>query len=546
MIFRKINIFILIFILLAFGARSYRQKKAASDFYFLTRTAPLFYAPFLDAQDFDFERYRGYERRFLFREFLEFFSQKTGREVQVIPYHFLNSLVTSSKITEEFLNAPTSENAKRLLDSYDVSADFYETDLRQLSDVWGELLVRDWLSDLTFNSPFQRSVPISTFVQDLALMGKNAQALKAEIAYRRKVLDGKAGVRRGQYVKKMTGQQQNFDRQDRQRDQGITIFSPQEARMIYGLHNKIGVEKDEDEEDWEDGLIDGVPERIQDDYVYPGFTEQDLTALEIRGPYRIPLACFPNGEQHWVYGFFGKGFVPYPNMLLADGRVWIKFFDFNGRTLVEVGEESINVLAFCTCQFIEKDNIFWYVIDAMKMMLEKNGGRINIRDLEGLRPGMTATALAYISEAEERFLKEPSYDAVLSLADVYRRAYHDLWKGNAMTDGASVELEKLWRYGQFIRSRFSVLPKVFDMFYTNIRLGTESVYDIQGEVKPQPDDVISLLFRFSLAELFFMPWSETVWVLDQDPQYYTTPGSYPDKITEASPIYFKPAGDGGL
>ena len=171
------------FIDLAKNPREYKKVIGLGYLYRLTKEDPLFASPELSIKEFE-------ESLDYLASEHDAFIGKVALKQNIVPSGFLKSLPPIAEKQTRFLNKPTASNANQLIKSYKEGLNNYQKELRQLA------------ANIRRSFPYeieQDFVNIASattnriILDDLALMLKNALALKKEISLREKALRGEYG-----------------------------------------------------------------------------------------------------------------------------------------------------------------------------------------------------------------------------------------------------------------------------------------------------------------------------------------------------------------
>jgi len=483
------------------GDKSQLNENATlKNYYEITKLDPLFYSPFVDST-FDFTKYRNYEE-IIFSGFTKQFGrslykyyQEQGKTLNLIPHKFLELLTENISKTNKFLESPTLDNAKELIVTNENTTDAYLENLHQLGEIIN-LVTSIQTPDKLVNTGLGRLQGFAVAIADLKLMQKNGDELKNEIEKRKKILNGEADFNIPKFVVP-----ENLSTDEFATD---TFFSKKDAK----------------EELWETYIwewkdlatvIKGRP-----------FTREQFNSVNVQGPYQIDILCFPPDSQfkHLVYGFFppeNSFTLPYPRFMIADGLTYrlpghVPFTD-------QPREEWLkdNPMTLCSCPYIENAKLVWFLIDFMKIRLEdKKVFSVLSSDNHSQNLNQIISQGATL---EEKFLKYPTQNNLFLLGDHYKAFYYAIAKmgENGETVPRSIERSKetSWQYYTLVQSKIAFLQKVFDHLYG--ALEKRSVVDFRDRFLSSPQHGI---LEGSQYSLLYMPWSKSVWRLNEDPNYY--------------------------
>lgn len=236
----------------------HQKDKIQSDlnnFYDLTLEDPLFYSSFLNHDEFERAINGLEESESKLKEALARGGEiVTGKEINLFPIQFLKDLALINKKTNEFIEKPSINLAKDLLDSYDAATDSY---LQGISS-----LIQNLRKDEEMILFFVDSASSSEIIKnDFLVIRENGYKLKEEIEKRRECLMG-------------TGNCQD-------------LLSKKESNSHLTVNEEFNLKGEK---------IDFIKD------VLP-YHEEGI----IKGPYKIKSFCWesPNFE-HWLYLIYAK------------------------------------------------------------------------------------------------------------------------------------------------------------------------------------------------------------------------------------------------
>jgi hypothetical protein len=535
-------IFFSVFYLFNSKERRFSKDPALKEFYFANKYDPVFYSSDL-VENFDFSHYRDYEEKFFLETSVYRYYQERDLKMNLIPHDFLALLDDNSKLLDDFLKKPTRKKAHQLIELQKKTALNYQKNIKDLGKIIFAMKGKDLaenIENIKVNYGFGRKVSVNTIMNDLALIEKNSKELLKKINNRNNILEGRVKFDLSN-IKEEKLQEINTDKFQEK------IFSQEKARNNLWKFYKNEWNYYEQEE---------------------LFSKVDFeNKVEIKGPYQINISCFEDDkrEKHLVYGFYSKESeikLPYPKFTLADGSAYRRkdYLPFpvdsreeslfsnlnvnsdskNYQLLTELQKSGElvedNPFAICTCFFTEKDKINWYLIDFFLKELDSGRDSIFI-NLEGNYEEKWNNLILQGAEMEKQFIKYPTQAGLENLGYLYEKIYSEIALAEINNEEIPRKINsnsrKIRKYSNFINSKFSVLPRVFDNFYYNPDERKENFLGHYFYNSP-----LNYALEGSFYYLFYMPWSKSVWVIDEDMKYFEEAGDDSDGIqTNNEPIY---------
>ena len=497
-----INIVIVLIAVVAlifFVVKKRERATLLKNFHRVTQHDPLFYSPLTD-EGFDMKKYRKLEERIFSGTYLYEYFREQDLQMNLIPHDYLESLKDNILATDRFLKSPSIPKAEDLLYSYEHVVEQYLKNINDLGIILN-MIIQNNTGDIMTCTDFGRVIHLETVINDLKLIAQNGGALQKEIKKRWRILKGEEKFFFPDPVLPDLDDMQGIPRKK--------FLSRAKAYDIL----------------WEYFLQEW--ESINHE---PYFSKETLMGVEIKGPYAINIDCSLESPEHLVYAYFSQESFPlmYPNHFLADGITYI-CDDYPECT-------PDNLLAVCSCPYIEKDKVNWYLIDYMKTQLEEeplygSGERKISRNFD-----------AIVSQGrflEEEFLEYPSQQTLSFLGKNYETLYLEMEKSGKIPKAFRNKRERIWKYYQLIQSKISFIPHVFDKYDFDLdeRTATHLLEPLSYadqfplvQIESENDQMnfdFALLWELTMLvleeshySLFYMPWAKSVWRIDEKLQYY--------------------------
>lgn len=452
------------------------------NLYMKTYLDPLFYSPG-PKDEFDFSGFMNFSKN-------QFLTKKCGLHYDVFPDQYLEELEVNKKITDEFFEHPSLENAGKLLDQNRDTLSRYVDGINE----FGQALKKNVTENRCFESdqdlkrsnyffitPERFEITYPLLVNYTKALNDNSRALMEDIRRRREILTG-GGIPSLPSTTKPEGlslSEVSWEGTETAIDKKEAVESTNERRKkeyeIFNLKEEFGA----------DGL-----KLINKDEVKQ---------------FKMKLNCIKNSSL--VYGVEKD---IYPNIFLAT-----KPRD------IEYNSTSLNFFASCRCPYSEETRLDWYMLnDLYEDVSKEKAGNSQQRDTR-------------IGEIEHVFLKYPGTETAEKLSSAYYRELVENIKSDRFDETISV----LWSRSQKEKTKIHRFRETFDDFYNKYHMKVWYRYfnnteDVLGENQNHthtendggeeytPNKYYAQIIMESQYHLTFMTWSDSVWRLDRKPKMF--------------------------
>lgn len=471
-------------------------------FEIVTRLDPLFYTV-LPVGDFRAKELAQHSRRVFSGTSIGRYYDARGRIPPFYPLAFLSALDTCKTTGDAFLESPSATTAEAHVDACARAADAYRSDIGEFAALLNSVL-SDGVQDIVLQAHLGQVAPLSLMLRDLRRINDNAQALIREVDRRRRLLYG--------FTAFEPSPPKSSARSSAMADMPVVTMSAERARTAYWTYC---------ESDWLTESTDRhllIDESRRAAYPFAPFGADMLPETTVRGPYYIPLTALgPDSPERPVYGVFADRPLPYPRHILADGMS----YDIDRFGLPD------NVLSACCSPYAGMDMMAWYRLDALMESIARADA-----DMGG-----------YVLEAENALRRRPSWHKATALAALYHEALIPLLTSPAGEKQEDTRRPMEQRLG-ILRSGLAFLPQATDDILTMrdplellrfcpqlATMAFEGSVPAFHEIAPEDrDEYIEVFYelptfvlRYSHYTLFFAPWSDAVWRLEQPLECYAPP-----------------------
>lgn len=470
------------------------------NFYELSRDDPLFYSPYVDADLLDeaAKLYDDYEEIFLSNlsepKYENLYYLYKGGEINMVPHDFLEMLPKTVDKTEEFYGDPSYENAEELIGLYKEAAKAYRMGIEEIIELFEETMSLDpheTRRRSVFTSGFGVGTTYEGIEKDLDLVLKNAERLEEEVKDRESCLHGV-------HCPEVATEIEDIDYGEVDRKEDLEIIVAPEA--LLERSEKIGIDR------------------------------EDVT---VKGPYFIETACWGWGdnetfEPRELLVYYGLGYMNGTWVPSARALATERYY--------EKGEESADpVYEFASCRtpFTACGSIELAVLDFMLDKLKANpiykGMDVDYAGAENKEVKEHLSKLQQSVEAgkqlEDRLIygEYPSYSDLEKLGRVYGQTYlifKELEKqGLNKEDSAEITGGLYGKKDNIKEYELAISSKVFALAPNLLSHKVGAKYWV-ARFPPRPIPPWDALIYSTMLNTVYMPWSDSVWRIEDRPQYF--------------------------
>lgn len=446
-----------------------RRVKGLHYFYLKTYTDPLFYSP---GEDPELERFENLEQE-------KILSEVCGLEYDVVPDEYFSELEENHRVTENFLEKASFNNAKELMNqNYNTTKaysgfisnfiDLVNKDISQ-NKCFRSTIGDDYSMALMTNTPTRYRVDSSVMESYMTLGNNNSKALIKDLERRQQVLNLERAL--GLKVENRSVGEVSFNYTK-------SVKSPEKALEEFNFRRKeeyVSL-KDSENGSWDENVSSiELNESVRDRH---GFVDRTPVQYDLE-PYCMERDTVP------LYGWDEN---VYPNVMLGQRM----FFQDNEAYLKDF-------FTSCRCPYVELTRLKWYNVDGLYQEISED------------RVGEDGK----VSRAERIFLENPGEESMEQLSDMYENRLKERLREGEFDEN----IDEMWIRSTKENSKLNNFESAYDDFYNEKHMEIWSKYfPIDRDSKFGMQRYNKFLIMESLYPMTFMTWSDSVWRIDEKPK----------------------------